>query len=43
MSRRPRPNHSPGFKAKIAIAAVRGEAALVELGAALDSRFIHPV
>ena len=29
MSRRPRRNHSPAFKAKVALAAVKGELTLV--------------
>jgi len=32
MSRRPRRNHTPAFKAKVALAAVRGELTLAELG-----------
>ena len=31
MSRRSRRNHSPGFKAKVALAAVKGEKTLAEL------------
>ena len=31
MTRRPRRNHSPAFKAKVALAAIRGEKALAEL------------
>ena len=31
MSKRPRRNHSPAFKAKVALAAVRGEKTLAEL------------
>jgi transposase len=31
MSRRPRRNHSPAFKAKVALEAIRGEMTLVEL------------
>lgn len=31
MTRRPRRNHSPAFKAKVAVAAIRGEKTLVEL------------
>lgn len=33
MSRRPRRNHSPEFKAKVALAAVKGEKPLAELAA----------
>lgn len=32
MTRRPRRNHTPAFKAKVALAAIRGEQTLVELG-----------
>ncbi len=31
MSRRPRRNHSPAFKAKVALAAIKGEKTLAEL------------
>ena len=31
MTRRPRRNHSPAFKAKVAIAAIKGEKSLAEL------------
>lgn len=31
MTRRPRRNHSPAFKAKVALAAIRGEKTLAEL------------
>jgi len=36
MSRRPRRNHSPAFKAKVALAAVRGEKTLAELAQQFD-------
>ena len=36
MSRRPRRNHSPAFKAKVALAAVKGEATLAELAQRFD-------
>ncbi len=36
MSRRPRRNHSPSFKAKVALAAVRGEKTLAELAQQFD-------
>jgi transposase len=36
MSRRPRWNHSPAFKAKVALAAIRGEQTLVELSQQFD-------
>ena len=39
MSRRPRRNHSPAFKAKVAVAALKGEATLAELAQRFD---IHP-
>jgi len=36
MSRRPRRNHSPAFKAKVTLAAIRGEKTLAELAEQLD-------
>jgi len=39
MSRRPRRNHSPAFKAKVALAAVRGEKTLAEVAQLYD---VHP-
>ena len=36
MSRRPRRNHSPAFKAKVALAAFKGEATLAELAKRFD-------
>ena len=36
MTRQPRRNHSPAFKAKVALAAVKGEKVLAELAAELD-------
>lgn len=39
MSRRPRRNHSPAFKAKVALAAVKGEKTLAELAQLFD---VHP-
>ena len=39
MSKRPRRNHSPAFKAKVALAAVRGEKTLAELAQQFD---LHP-
>src|SRR3712207_2323529 len=39
MSKRPRRNHSPAFKAKVALAAVKGEKTLTELAQQFD---IHP-
>ncbi|WP_164884413.1 hypothetical protein [Paenirhodobacter populi] len=31
MGRRPRRNHSPAFKAKVAVAAIKGEKTMIEL------------
>ena len=39
MSRRPRRNHAPAFKAKVALAAVKGEKTLSELAQLFD---VHP-
>ncbi|WP_345574798.1 transposase, partial [Stakelama sediminis] len=39
MSRRPRRDHSPAFKAKVALAAVKGEKTLAELAQQFD---VHP-
>lgn len=39
MSKRPRRNHSPAFKAKVALAAVKGEKTLAELAQQYDG---HP-
>lgn len=39
MSRRPRRNHSPQFKAKVALAAFRGDKTLAELAKRFD---VHP-
>lgn len=39
MSRRPRRNHSPAFKEKVAVAAVKGEATLAEQAQRTDA---HP-
>ena len=39
MNRRPRRNHTPAFKAKVALAAVKGEKTLAELAQQFD---IHP-
>jgi len=39
MSRRPRRNHSPAFKAKVALEAIRGEKTLAELAKQYD---VHP-
>lgn len=36
MTRRPRRNHSPAFKAKVALAAIRGEQTLAELSQQLS-------
>jgi len=39
MSRRPRRNHTPAFKAKVALAALKGEKTLTELAQTFD---VHP-
>lgn len=39
MSKRPRRNHRPAFKAKVALAAVKGEKKLAELAQQYD---VHP-
>ena len=39
MSRRPRRNHTPAFKAKVALAAIKGDRTLVELAEQFD---VHP-
>jgi transposase-like protein len=39
MSRRPRRNHTPAFKAKVALAAIRGDRTLAELAEQFD---VHP-
>src|SRR5688572_5365318 len=39
MSKRPRRNHSPAFKAKVALASVKGEKTLAELAQQFD---VHP-
>ena len=39
MSRRPRRNHTPVFKAKVALAAIKGEKTLAELAQQFD---VHP-
>jgi transposase len=39
MSKRPRRNHSPTFKAKVALAALKGEKTLAELAQEFD---VHP-
>lgn len=39
MSRRPRRNHSPAFKSRVALAAVRGEQTITELSQRFD---VHP-
>lgn len=36
MSRRPQRNHSPAFKAKVALAAIRGEKTMSELAEQFD-------
>lgn len=39
MARGSRQNHSPAFKAKVAVAAIKGERTLIELAQDLD---VHP-
>jgi transposase len=39
MSKRPRRNHAPAFKAKVALAAIKGEKTLAELSHQFD---VHP-
>ena len=39
MPRRPRRNHTPGFKAKVALAAMKGDKTLAELAQLFD---VHP-
>ena len=39
MSRRPRRNHSPAFKAKVALAAIKGDRTLAQLAEEFD---VHP-
>ena len=39
MSKRPRRNHAPGFKAKVALEAVKGEQTMVELAQRYQ---VHP-
>ncbi len=39
MARRPRRNHSPAFKAKVAVAAIKGEKTMIELAQEFD---VHP-
>ena len=39
MSRRPRRNHTPAFKAKLALAAIKGDRTLAELAEQFD---VHP-
>jgi transposase-like protein len=39
MSRRPRRNHSPAFKAKVALAAVKGDRSITQLAEHFD---VHP-
>ena len=39
MSRRPRRNHSPAFKAKVALAAIKGERTIAQLAEQFD---VHP-
>ena len=39
MSRRPRRNHTPAFKSKVALAAIKGEMTLTDLAQQFD---VHP-
>ena len=39
MSRRPRRNHTPAFKAKVALAAIKGDRSLAQLAEQFD---VHP-
>ena len=39
MQRRPRRNHTPGFKAKVALAAIKGDRTLAQLAEQFD---VHP-
>ena len=39
MSRRPRRNHTPGFKAKVALAAIKGDRTVAQLAEQFD---VHP-
>lgn len=39
MTKRPRRNHSPAFKARVAVAAIKGEKTLAELAQQFD---VHP-
>jgi transposase len=39
MARRPRRNHSPAFKAKVAVAALKGDMTITELAERFD---VHP-
>src|SRR5436853_7877667 len=39
MSRRPRRNHTPGFKAKVALASIKGDRKLAQLAEQFD---VHP-
>jgi transposase-like protein len=39
MSKRPRRNHAPAFKAKLALAAIKGDRTLAELAEQFD---VHP-
>ena len=39
MSRRPRRNHTPAFKAKVALAAIKGDRTIAQLAEQFD---VHP-
>ncbi|MFT6445510.1 MAG: transposase [Sulfitobacter pontiacus] len=40
MTRRPRRNHSPPFKAKVAVVAIKGERTLIELAQDFDIHLV---
>ena len=43
MTKRPRRNHSPVFKAKVAVAAIKGEKTLIELAQDFDVHLLPAV
>jgi len=42
MQRRPRRNHTPAFKAKVALAAIKGDRTLAELAELAEQFDVHP-